>query len=87
MNLLQKANDAYAKAEKAVDDLKDKAIIIAAYSLTRDLIVLSLLIYLVCGCIDMEFIIGIFVVTGGVFWILALAWFSGFIFEKFGISK
>ena len=34
-----------------------------------------------------ELIIGIFTLTGGIVWILAVAWLSGVLAEKFGISK
>lgn len=34
-----------------------------------------------------EFIIGLFTITGGIFWILAFAWAVGFIANKMGISK
>jgi len=34
-----------------------------------------------------ECTIGILVITGGVFWILAAAWLVGFIAAKFGINK
>jgi len=35
----------------------------------------------------MEFMIGLFVVTGGIFWILAFAYLVGYVAEKFGIEK
>ena len=34
-----------------------------------------------------EFLIGLFTLTGGIFWILAFAWFVGWAGEKAGISK
>ncbi len=32
-----------------------------------------------------DFIFGLFTVTGGVFWILAVAWFAGWAGEKLGL--
>jgi hypothetical protein len=34
-----------------------------------------------------DFIIGLFAITGGIFWILAFAWFVGWFAEKQGINK
>jgi len=34
-----------------------------------------------------EFIFGLFTVTGGIFWILTLAWLSGWISHKLGWDK
>tara|TARA_R110002020_G_scaffold307136_1_gene522995 strand:- start:18 stop:134 length:117 start_codon:yes stop_codon:yes gene_type:complete len=34
-----------------------------------------------------EFLIGFFTLTGGMFWILAFAWFVGWVGEKLGVSK
>lgn len=35
----------------------------------------------------METMLGIFAITGGIFWILVFAFLVGFIAEKFGITK
>jgi hypothetical protein len=34
-----------------------------------------------------EIIFGIFTITGGIFWILAFAWFVGWAAEKMGVKK
>ena len=34
-----------------------------------------------------DFLMGLFTFTGGLFWILAIAWFAGWAGDKFGLSK
>lgn len=34
-----------------------------------------------------DWLISLFVLTGGLFWILAFAWLVGFLAEKIGITK
>ena len=34
-----------------------------------------------------DWIISVFVVTGGIFWILAFGWLAGFLAEKLGANK
>ena len=34
-----------------------------------------------------DFLMGLFTLTGGIFWILAVAWFAGWVGDKAGLSK
>jgi len=34
-----------------------------------------------------DFILGLFTFTGGIFWILVVAWLAGFVGDKLGLNK